>query len=1269
MRKPVSAVTYLLPLLIAVAIPTEGYSQPKKLTKDRAAGLMLDSARRAYRSAQFDTAAQRFGDFIRSYPSHAEIPAASYGMGLALLRKGQHADINAAVTAFRTASGRMDFANRPLAIYYLGVSLRDLAASTLLQKVTSGSDYRASNAKTYRQEAARHFAGAADAFIARSKKSPPTTAPAVHPDVIWAARARSDQCDVLLRVGQYKQAIMLAKGILNDKATAKQFGPQATYNMGYAYFALKDYAAAGRTLSTLAPFKQNFGPNARYLLARTHHLAGDMPEAAGLYKAVMDDYTARKAAATTAARSSYRSLPADQRAAAAALVAGPPKPFIVRAMFYSALGMAESGQFGNALGGFNTFVTQYPKHPLAPEARMRLGYCQLQLRGYDEAIKTLDPMRKNPKHADRARWWIARARVGMANPEVPQTYAQILEAAINELKAAAASAHNSARNSRNAAVLERDIQIELGDVQQLAGKYKDASETYYKVFSYGSDRTEEVMQRLATAYHLSGDYGRSESTCRDFQKRFPKSTLLPAVWFRSAENALMDGLRPKRSGYGRSKDDIDQTLKTAVTRYQRLLDKFPDFSEAHLARYGLATAQYRLGWYNEAMATVAKIPTADCTGRLAAVPYLIADCHIRTFPTTTKDALTAAKLMDQATKAAKLLEGFASAQAKSPKAPDALLKLGYCYQRLGSVVADDAARKTAHTQGRDAYARLIKNYSKDALVPTAMLEQAKCMVLLGDSKSAINELDRFQRDPYRSKPVAPLAVVQLSSLLRTSGRAIDAERIARECRALHEKAMAQDPRRAAWISGLQYEHALALMDTGKLPDARAMFESLTKRYPKKPEGVNALWRAGQCQRRELLAAIDAARKAGPSASNESETSKALTRAYTSVATVAQQLTAQAKTVAKTAKASEAQLRLIYEAAWCYRILGEREIASARRSLQRDAMRLARLRSSSSGSTAPKLSPPRISIEDLPVQESEAQAIKLYEELIALAPQAPLAARSRFELAEMFAHRRKNDQAVELLETILENNPPEELGQLARIRVVGCLLDRNDPKRAMTLIKLIAAKAKGDQVGHVKYLTGEAYILQKEWSKAIETLKVFRDTDSYRRSYSISDRALLRLGHAYEQTGNWGESRRAFETITSYLPKSPWINEAQFGAAWARENSKDYTNAVSYYGTLTTRTAAAVAARARLRIGYCYMAQKKYAEAAKAFLVVPYTYNYPECTAEAWCQAGIAQAAMKTPDDAARSWKQVIKDHPKSKWAQQAQKQLSQLPPPPTKKKS
>src|SRR6266850_4790084 len=60
------------------------------------------------------------------------------------------------------------------------------------------------------------------------------------------------------------------------------------YREGVRQFQAGDYVAAGRSLSQLAPFTQEFGEQARYLLARVHDLSGERPEAIALYEAIIE---------------------------------------------------------------------------------------------------------------------------------------------------------------------------------------------------------------------------------------------------------------------------------------------------------------------------------------------------------------------------------------------------------------------------------------------------------------------------------------------------------------------------------------------------------------------------------------------------------------------------------------------------------------------------------------------------------------------------------------------------------------------------------------------------------------------------------------------------------------------------------------------------------------------------------------------------------------------------------------------------------------------
>ena len=95
-----------------------------------------------------------------------------------------------------------------------------------------------------------------------------------------------------------------------------------------------------------------------------------------------------------------------------------------------------------------------------------------------------------------------------------------------------------------------------------------------------------------------------------------------------------------------------------------------------------------------------------------------------------------------------------------------------------------------------------------------------------------------------------------------------------------------------------------------------------------------------------------------------------------------------------------------------------------------------------------------------------------------------------------------------------------------------------------------------------------------------------------------------------------------------------------------------------YAEVTRGTAAQVAAQSQLQMGRCRLLQKRFPEAAKDLLVVPYTYEYAEPSAEALCEAGQAHWEMKQTAEAAKLWQAVTRDYASSRWAEQARQRLS-----------
>jgi len=1266
-----AAVALLLALAAALTPARAG-----ELSQDEQAMLVLNSARKAYNERNYPFAIERFREFIQRFGGHKEATAARYGLALAFL-EGPTRDYQNAINELGHVVGQAQFPDLPYAQHYLGVARRGLGYRSLAEaeaKPNEAQNHR-NQARQQFDEALRCFAAAATGFLARAKAAPPAADGQMPAEAEWAARSRCDQCEMLLRTDKFKEANELAEAFTADPVLGKsRYRPLALYHLGYAKFALRDYVAAGRALSQLAPFQQEFGIHARYLLGRSHHMSEERPEAANQYKAALAAYEEHKKAAQ-AALGNPAGLRPDQREFLEALVKNAPPEHVLRSLFYLSLIQAEDGRFAEALAGFAALLQQYPKLPFIAEVQLRVGFCQMQLRNFPEAVKNLQPLCEHPQLADQALWWFGRCQVGGADPANAQAYEQAVRAGIETLRRAADRANQFAQNDPAAKVRRGDILLEMADTQQLVKMYREAAQTYEQVLNekLNPDRAEEAMQRQVTALHLAGQYRESDAVAKKFEQQFPKGTLLPAVLFRVAENAFMGASAAANGPNPASRDELTKQFNEAIARYQRLLKQFPEFPQANLAKHGMAASHYHLGQFLEAIAVLGTIPEMERTGELATVSYLLADCLIRTLPPEADDALQAAKLIEQAERAAKLLEGFVAGSPKSPEAPDAVLKLGYCQQRIGSVLVEPAERQKLLTQARAAYEGFMQQYPKDPALPSVVFERAKCIALLGDPGSAMNELGRFRSDPFRNSPVAPLAIVRLSSLLRSQGKAADAEKLMQECRSQHEGRVKQDPLRSEWIPLLQYEHALAIKESGKLAEARALFEQIAKQFGGRSEAANAQWRAAQCRREELVAALAAAKaavaKPGAKPEEINAARGAIEQSLKGIAQAIEVLRAQAAELGKAAAGAEPHLRALYELAWCYRVLADAEIEAARAKLQSELLQkaLAKVGKEAAAAINPQeLRAPDVPLEAVPVQASEKLSYETYAKLIAAGPETPLAIEARLELAELLAQRGNHDGALELLATALEKNPPIELAERTRLRLAVVLLARNDAKSAAAQLQAVAKNKATPFVGELRYLTGEAFIQQKDWAKAIEQLLVFRDRGEFQNIAGISDRALLRLGHAFGQAGQWDQAKNTFEQLVGRFANSPWVDEARYELGWAWQMMKQLDQAVNNYAITVRSSVSVFAAKAQLQIGLCRLEQKNFPEAAKALLAVPTTYDYPELNAPALCQAGHAYVGLKQPDEATKLWQRVVKDHPNTEWAKAAQQGLAALQPPPPK---
>ncbi len=1272
-----SRLHHFLFLILSIWVASAGVLSAQQLTPDEQAIQLLDAARRAFNEGNQPFAADKFRQFLKQSAGHKDAHHARLGLGMALI-ESRPPDFQQALDSIRPAAEAADFPQRALANYYLATAFRGLGNVALVQAALKPNEapQLRTVANTNFDLAAKAFDIAAKAFLPRLQ-IPMATEADLKTDFDWIARSQLDLVEMQLRLGKTKEALVIVDALLAQPPLAKsRYQNLAKYYSGYGRHQIGDHLPAAKVLAQLAPFDDPvFGTHARYLLGRTHHLLDQRPEAQLHYDAILAAYAAELAQAKLVVANAelLKTNPAER--ARLTVVATTPAPeFVARSWFYSAVLAYEQDKFGDALDKFTKFATDYKTSPLSSEAQLRKGFCQVRLKQFTEATATLTPLQDDAQLGYQARWWLGRAQVGLASVNVPAA-AQHLNAATDHFRKAADRAGQLAPQVPIAKLHRQDMLLELAEAYQTNKQFNESVTTLQQVLAEAPaiDRAELASQRLATAFHLAGKVKESDDACTRFAQTYPKSPLLPGVLFRATENALAAA----EAAYANPKlPNRDATLKPlyteVITRSAKFLPAYPESPDINLVRHGLGLAHYRLGEFEKAAGVFKQIPAADRSGDNLTTSYFLADCLLRTSPEVTEDALSAGQLLEASNEVVKLLETFiASSPPTSPQIPDALVKLGDAQLRIASVLENEQERNKTLQLARQAYEKVSQQFPQHPVSPIAIYERARCLIAQKDVGGAMNEYRRFLQDPLKNSPIAPLAVLRLATMLRADKKPQDALDPLTQTRQQHEAALMADPARAAWAPLIQYHHAVCLKEALKLPEAQALFENLVQRFPTSPEAADAVWRIQQCKKELVLAKLEPARLvlARPDAKpNEVQDARNIvTDALLQITKFSQALEQHATALNTTAKGSEAQLSTLYEVAWCQRLLGEHEVSAAREKLREDARKKRQdelVKLTPPGRAAAKAALPDVLLSFVPLQPAEVKARSVYTSLIQQGGEKRLVAVAKLELAEVHSLREEFPPAILLLQTALQGEMSEELAARMRVRLAAALIAKGQAVEALAEVQALAANDKGPSWGEAKYLAGEALIAQKQWPAAIEMLKLFRDDARLHNLSGISDRAMMRLAFAYEQSNQWEPARQAYEATFNRYVNSPWRVEARYGMGWCHQKQSQWDQAVAQYNEVVKSTTAEVAARSQYQVGVCRQAQQRWQEAADAYQLCAYSYDYPELSAQSLVDAASSLAQLKKVPDAARLLAQVGKEYGTTKAAPIAAEQLLKLPPSP-----
>jgi TolA-binding protein len=1267
--------------------------------------VLLNTARTAFNQGDFEVAAEKFREVIRLNPPRATVLPARYGLGLSLLQSPSPDYAGAAEALQTPADAANTFIDRPTALYHLGVAYRGQADVAQAATRPAVAPNRVDNLL---RQAAAQFAAAAEAF---GTQAPAPDGGAVELPVTteWVARCRCDQAQVLIRLGQYAAAQTAVQAIANDANWVhSRYRGLALYYFGYATFPQRQYGPAARALAQLAPFDApDYGPHAQFLLARTLHLAGDVPEAEAGYNSVIATFAKRRqeaAEALTARNSAALKLTPSQRQQLSELANGSPPDYVIRATYYLGMILYDRQNWPEAAAKLGECVSKSPSGPLVQDARLHLGICQVQTRQYAQAIDNLSRVTE-PRLVEEATRWLAKAQAAQGtDPANSANRDRLLNQSLQNLRKVADMLAQAPAADKDAAQRRMVSIFETADVQRLLKRYAEAAETYAQVRAPAPpELIEHARHRRAVTLQLGGLYAQADEACRQFLADFPQSPLVPEVMARYAENALL----AVDAGTVAPADPANRFAEL-LARFAEVTRRYPDSPAAILAVQARAYALYDQGQYAQAAALLADIPETNRLGELGSVSLLEGDALFRTLPIAGDDALSTNRRLKHIEKAIGLLSAFVQSQSGQPRpeAPLAYAQISCLYRYQAELLADRAERQAAQTMFRRMIQEEVFRYPGTPAYAIGLYELARYQLLIGSATQAEQQLNRLQQS-YANSPVAPLAQILQGEALRAGRGAAQAAEYLLKVRNEREAAMLKDPGQMEYVPYLRATLAQALTDAGRGAEAVPLYRSILADFPRSREAAQATLQLGRALRTQGAMDLATARRLQQTGSTPEARQSAGARSEAAVAMLREAATLLQKegTRALEADALNNAAQCFYEAAQAWRPLAELEFETARAQAFEQLRAADPARAPASATALPPAQIPR--------QPAERSLRQCYSSLLDNCPDSPLVGVARMELAELCLQRDDVDLATRLLAAAAEGT--DDAADRARLKLATLYLERGDAPRAaqqfQAAVDVLARRLNDNQTNtaanrnnlslvaaYCRAGLAEAQYQMKDWQAVVRTLEPVVVTTQnntnvagilqgllgiqieparggggggggnnnaanniFRLNTSpIADRAAYHLAVAYMNLGRGSDARSLLSNFTARFPNSPYAQRARFLYAQACEQAKAYELAAAVYLELGRRTAGELAARSWLAAGLCQVAMDRPTEALASFLSCAYGYDYPEITGQALLEAARLSLQDGHMDKGRGYLERLVSQQPESALAQAARQQLEKL---------
>lgn len=185
--------------------------------------------------------------------------------------------------------------------------------------------------------------------------------------------------------------------------------------------------------------------------------------------------------------------------------------------------------------------------------------------------------------------------------------------------------------------------------------------------------------------------------------------------------------------------------------------------------------------------------------------------------------------------------------------------------------------------------------------------------------------------------------------------------------------------------------------------------------------------------------------------------------------------------------------------------------------------------------------------------------------------------------------------------------------------------------------------------------GQWFFDQKQWDQAAVALNALLKAVP---DYPNPDRVLLKIAECSESAGRPDEALERYQAVVDAAPRTGAAAKAQYQMAAILEAKGEAEKAFGLYDQVANSDTGETAARARFHLGELLEAKGEFDAAARNYMYVVIVFLYEDLSPEALLRAGECFAKARSPDQARKSFEELVRDYPDSPQAAKAREALA-----------